>query len=223
MLSNLPRPPAPPACWIHRHPLLWETIVTDEADDTPALRTSETDPIRVAQIPADRLPARGRLGLTIAPGKKGPSQHGSPWRRSLTADLIVLERDFDTGVLVSLIEDHEFGTLGIRDLTRRASAHGMVVLHLPIRDVSVPKPQDVGVFDSTVGRIQTHLMAGENVVLHCRGGLGRSGLVAACVLVAFGMDAYEAIRVVRQVRPGAVENADQERYVHDYAQRRKLD
>jgi protein-tyrosine phosphatase len=48
------------------------------------------------------------------------------------------------------------------------------------------------------------------VVVHCRGGLGRSGLVAASVLVALGHPSGEAIRIVRVAREGALGTPDQE-------------
>ena len=47
------------------------------------------------------------------------------------------------------------------------------------------------------------------MVVHCRGGLGRSGLVAASVLVALGHPSGEAIRIVRVAREGALETPDQ--------------
>ena len=49
--------------------------------------------------------------------------------------------------------------------------------------------------------------------MHCRGGRGRSGTVVAALLVAGGLPAGEAVRVVRQAHPGAIETADQEAWV----------
>ena len=51
------------------------------------------------------------------------------------------------------------------------------------------------------------------MVIHYRGGLGRTGTVAARLLVEFGMGPEEAIAAVRKARPGAIENAEQEDYV----------
>ncbi|CAN5345025.1 hypothetical protein BH24ACT19_BH24ACT19_17720 [soil metagenome] len=50
----------------------------------------------------------------------------------------------------------------------------------------------------------------KTVVVHCRGGLGRSGMFAASVLVVLGRPAGEAIKVVREAREGAIETPDQE-------------
>jgi len=49
--------------------------------------------------------------------------------------------------------------------------------------------------------------------VHCRGGLGRSGMIAARMLVELGTPADEAIARVRSARPGAVETSEQVAYV----------
>ena len=62
-------------------------------------------------------------------------------------------------------------------------------------------------------RISEQLRQGGAVVVHCRGGLGRAGMVAAMLLVMTGEDPRRAIERVRAVRPGAIETPAQEAYV----------
>ena len=62
--------------------------------------------------------------------------------------------------------------------------------------------------------IKDSLSAGGRVLLHCRGGLGRAGTVAARILIEFGYAPDAAIESVRSARPGAIENSVQERYVY---------
>lgn len=60
------------------------------------------------------------------------------------------------------------------------------------------------------------LSAGDNVLVHCRGGLGRAGTVAGCLLIEMGLSQEDAIERVRQARPGAIETAAQEQYVRGF-------
>ena len=57
------------------------------------------------------------------------------------------------------------------------------------------------------------LRDGESIVLHCKGGLGRTGMVAARLLVELGCTPEEAIVAVRQARSGTIETREQEAYV----------
>jgi len=75
-------------------------------------------------------------------------------------------------------------------------------------------------FARLIERILVAARAGQTVVIHCRGGLGRSGTVAAACLVALGHQPADAIELVRSARPGAVESTSQERWVHSYSEAR---
>jgi protein-tyrosine phosphatase len=48
--------------------------------------------------------------------------------------------------------------------------------------------------------IRAELEAGRNVAVHCRQGIGRSGLIAAGVLVISGVPAGKALEVVSSAR-----------------------
>jgi ADP-ribosyl-[dinitrogen reductase] hydrolase len=52
-----------------------------------------------------------------------------------------------------------------------------------------------------------------DVLVHCRGGLGRARTIAARLLVELGMEPVNAIASVRAVRPGAIETREQEKFI----------
>jgi len=134
------------------------------------------------------------------------------WERDLDLDLAHLRDEYKVTLLVSLIEEHEFEALQIRELRERAGDFGIKVLWSPIRDVSVPKSIDE--FAPAVQTVVDALRAGETVVAHCMGGLGRTGLAAACVLVATTeLTPAESITIVRRARPGAIQTCGQEEFV----------
>ncbi len=175
------------------------------------IRTSLTHPIRVDALPV----SGGLLGLTFCPGKHGDSLTGAPWARDLEADLAALKA-WGTSLVVTLMERHEFDLLRVPDLDVRIAAHGMAWAHLPIPDQGVPGDAFEVVWPQVRAELLSRLAVGERTVLHCRGGLGRTGLVAAMLLIETGMDADDAIRAVRNVRPRAIETAEQARFVSDW-------
>jgi ADP-ribosyl-[dinitrogen reductase] hydrolase len=63
------------------------------------------------------------------------------------------------------------------------------------------------------GDLRQVVRSGGRVLLHCRGGLGRAGTIAARLLVELGMEPGKAVQAVRHVRPGAIETIEQERHV----------
>ena len=64
--------------------------------------------------------------------------------------------------------------------------------------------------DELCREINNQVNEGESVVIHCVGGLGRTGTIASCALVDRGADATSAIAAVREGRgPRAVEAESQ--------------
>ena len=171
-------------------------------------RTSESDPIRFSEVEC----GGGILGLTFCPGKSGPSVFGDDWERDLDADLDAA-RVWGASTVLTLVETHELDMLRVADLGGEVEARGMTWLHAPIVDLSVPDLK----FERrwlVIGHVvRTALRKGDRVVVHCRGGRGRAGMIAARLLVEFGADAGAAIARVRQARPGTIETAGQERHV----------
>ncbi|HEX7039853.1 MAG TPA: cyclin-dependent kinase inhibitor 3 family protein [Trueperaceae bacterium] len=181
-------------------------------------RTSESDPIEVFWVDRAAHGTAGRLGLTFAPGKKGAgAATGATWDRDLATDLDRLRHHHGVDLLVSLMEGFEYRLLGVPDLLDEARARGIEVLRLPIVDGSVPRPGDLPEVRELVRSVREAMLAGRTAVIHCRGGQGRTGTIAALVVATFGHEPREAIGIVREAQPWAVENPLQERYVEETA------
>ena len=88
---------------------------------------------------------------------------------------------------------------------------------LPTLDVSVPRADQADAFRALLQKVLAAIQEGKTVAVHCRGGLGRSGLFAASVLAESGMPADEAIALTREARPGAIETAEQEAWVRAFS------
>jgi hypothetical protein len=176
-------------------------------------KTSVTDPIRVDWIPVPEARSAGRLGITIAPGKKASGSSG-PWNRDLGTDLRRLRQVWKVDTLVTLLPEHELDTLGIPKIGAGCAPQELEWRHLPVEDGGVPDQFD-SEFTRLLSDVVGQLRRGRRVVLHCRGGLGRAGTIAACTLVAMGATPAEAIRRVRSGRSKkAIETRQQEEFIH---------
>jgi predicted protein tyrosine phosphatase len=175
--------------------------------------TSETDPILVDFLPDDDVGTPRRLGMTFAPGMRAGSV-GGRWERDLVADVRTLEDKHEANVLVSLMEDHEYHGYRIPELLEKDSIGNIGILRFAIEDMGVPQEAESEGFQTFVKDVVQRLERGQHVVVHCRGGLERTGTIAACVLVALGCHtADEAIVAVHEARKGTVQTREQEDFV----------
>jgi ADP-ribosyl-[dinitrogen reductase] hydrolase len=172
--------------------------------------------ISTLQIDSVEVPGtNGMIGMTVCPGKDeyaGLGIPAGPWKRDLDLDLQAI-RDWGARALVSLIEEHEFDLLGVPDLPAKVRVLGIIWIHLPIVDLGVPDWRFEEEWEMAAANLSSILGNGGRIVLHCRAVLGRTGTIAARLLVGFGITPREAIAKVRQARPGAIQTWEQEQYV----------
>jgi protein-tyrosine phosphatase len=169
-------------------------------------RTSQTHPLQIAEVQATST--QGRIGITFCPGKHDLFAHTGAWQRDLAVDLDVIA-SWGAKLVLTLVEFQELRELKVPDLGQEVRNRGIQWYHMPIADYSVPS----AAFEQqwlTRGRdIRNMLRKGEDVLIHCKGGLGRAGMIAARLLVELGMDSEAAIRMVRRARKGAIETSAQ--------------
>jgi len=176
------------------------------------VRTTATDPIRIDRLP---VPWAGEVGLTFAPGKKQRDAASGSWDRELQADLDRIRTGFRADHLVCLLEDDELVELAIPALPERAALAGLSFHRLPISDGAVPR--DLNQVQELVSRIASWAAAGENVVIHCKGGLGRAGTIGGCLLRAAGMDGERTLAALAVARDAnCPETPAQREYVLRY-------
>lgn len=173
------------------------------------LKTSLTDPL---QIKAVQIPGTGGLiGMTLCPGKIQRGALSGDWHRDLDLDLRVIQT-WGAQALVTLMEPAEMAAFKVADLPERIPV-GLVHHLLPIPDGGVPGPAWEQAWEKVGPGLRELLGNGGRIVIHCRGGLGRTGLLAARLLVEFGMAPEQAMAEVRKARKGAIENRTQEDHV----------
>lgn len=116
-------------------------------------------------------------------------------------------------LLVGLVEDEELGCVAYEDIADAAELACIRSIRFPLRDFAVPAPAEQGDWQALISETAGLLRGGHSVALHCMAGDGRSGLLAACLLVELGLTPREALKEVRTVRPQALETAAQIDYL----------
>ena len=172
-------------------------------------RTSHTHPLEIASVDT---PGGGRIGMTFCPGKHDQFAMTGAWARDLDTDLAAI-RAWDASALITLMESHELVHLEVGRLAEAVRSIGLDWYHLPIRDVSVPSSAFETQWRTSGEELRGRLLGGQSLVVHCRGGLGRTGMIAARLLIELGESPPRALQRVRAARPGAVETREQELYV----------
>ncbi|NQY99831.1 MAG: dual specificity protein phosphatase family protein [Bdellovibrionales bacterium] len=159
--------------------------------------------LRVDWLP-EKYSSSGRMGITILPGRKDRN-------RDLETDINELKAKSVTHV-VSVITTEEMNHYGVGELQDALQSAGLNPKLFSLKDQKVPSVSLAGEFYEHVSKL---LETDQKVVVHCVGGLGRSGtLVADYLKKQSGLTGVEAMSVVRAFRsPRAIESKEQEKFL----------
>jgi protein-tyrosine phosphatase len=169
-------------------------------------RTSQTHPLQIAEVRASQ--SHGRIGITFCPGKHDHFAHTGAWERDLAIDLDAIA-EWGAKLVLTLVETIELKELKVPHLGQEIERRGIQWRHLPIADYSIPGEAFEQQWLDQGREIREMLRNGDDVLVHCKGGLGRAGMMAARLLVELGMEPKQAIRDVRRERKGAIETSSQ--------------
>jgi len=151
-------------------------------------------------------PWPGRLAILARP-------RGADW----LADEVEAWKEIGVDTVVSLLtpgEEIELSLTEERDLVRR---RGLTFINFPIADYSVPRSQ--GATRQIIDELKEQLARGNKVGIHCRQGIGRSSVVAACVLVELGESSGNAFRQIENARGVSVpDTTEQKDWVASFAE-----
>lgn len=135
------------------------------------------------------IPGRwsGKLAVSTRPrGEEWLEDEVAGWRRA------------GLDVIASFLEEEEAAQLGLNAEREIVESSGLRFLSLPIPDRGVPSSMVHTV--ELLNEMTSALAAGKNVALHCRQGVGRSGMMAAAALVAVGVSPSAAVKTVTSAR-----------------------
>ncbi|KAK9805660.1 hypothetical protein WJX72_010673 [[Myrmecia] bisecta] len=146
----------------------------------PQVRTSDTHPITLSWVLEH---SGGKLGLCYCPGKHVKRLRVT-WKRVLAKDLARLKGDFGVTCIVCLLDTAELQSFKLRDYAAGVASAGLELEAFPI--IEMQPPTDMDATAALIDRLVARMRRGQVLAVHCRGGVGRAGLIAACVLLHVG-------------------------------------
>lgn len=142
-------------------------------------------------------PARGVLHTMARP-------RGGEWLAEELGTLVSAGVD----VLVCLLTDAELTELGLGDEPDHAVAAGLELVRWPWEDLTVPATTPAL---DLARQLAARLYQGDDVVVHCRAGIGRSSVLAALVLLVLGVPVEEAWERLEEARGLPVPDTEEQR------------
>jgi protein-tyrosine phosphatase len=152
---------------------------------------------------------------TAAPGLAISSRpRGGDWLE----DEIRGWRGQGVDAVVSLLTPSEADDLDLTQESRLAESEGIRFLSLPVEDRGIPSSWTE--VESVLTRASDLRRQGQRVLIHCRQGIGRSGMLAAALLIQDGMTMDSAMQRIQEARGVPVPETDQQReWIRSFQQR----
>lgn len=156
-------------------------------------------------------PWKGKLAIVARP-------RGNEWLEDEIKGLV----DQRIDVIVSLLTKEESDELGLTSEAEVARQKGAAFTSFPIDDYGVPESQS-SVFD-LVGNLEMLLSQGKSIAIHCRQGIGRSSIIAACLLSTVICNVEDCFNQIRAARGTNVPDTDEQfQWVRAFAEKATAD
>ncbi len=140
----------------------------------------------------------GTLALTSMPGRGGDYQ----------GDLDAVA-DWKPGLILSMATEVEMILDGARDFGIDVRNRACRWVHLPVEDYGTPSPEVDERWVEASAAVRHALSGGGRILVHCKGGCGRSGMAVLRLMIECGEHPDAALQRLRALRPCAVETDEQ--------------
>jgi protein-tyrosine phosphatase len=120
-------------------------------------------------------------------------------------------------IIITALSSKELQEKGVGDLPNVIEKAGLRWVHAPIEDDVAPDKDFQTRWSQYSPMLHQAIADGEKIAMHCMGGSGRTGLLAAHLLLEKGWELREIITHVQALRPGAFTKRVQVEYIHKFA------
>lgn len=149
---------------------------------------------------------KGQLIFTPCPGTQDTS----------VAEALDTLKEAGASALLTLMPTDELTQNEVENLPGQCQQRGIEWFHLPVEDDQAPGEPFQAAWDANRERIKQLLNEGKNIAIHCKGGSGRTGLIAAQLLIECGVPFRDAVSDVQELRPRAIQHPAHINYISQF-------
>jgi len=140
------------------------------------------------------LPDSGRFIFTPCPGTKGVD----------LATSISQLHQAGADAIITMMSDEELAKFEVSDLPEVVKQNDMTWFHFPVEDDAAPDDKFEQSWQYRKSEVLSMIKQGKCIAIHCRGGSGRTGFMAAVIMRELGMDEKQATDLVKSLRPNSL-------------------
>lgn len=144
-----------------------------------------------------------KLIFTPCPGTKGAS----------VSDSIHALKAAGAEIVVTMMTQHELVEHQADTIPALCEELGMAWYHLPVEDGCAPEEPFAQAFAVHKTALLNAVNAGSTMVIHCHGGSGRTGLMAAILMLESGYEAADVKARIQSIRPKSLTSPVQVNYL----------
>ena len=155
------------------------------------------------------------------PGNIWRKVHGKITKKPTNFSWLIEEKLAGSGMPTTFDEFHWIVNQGVKSIITMTEnslpdewVQSIDYLHVPTPDLTAP---DMDRIESTVDFINEQINKGQPVMVHCAAGMGRAGTILACYFIKYKkLSAIQAIKKIRDERPGSIQSDVQELAISYY-------
>ena len=127
---------------------------------------------------------------------------GKAYSRDVAVDVMNYSQVSNVKLIVCLLNDYEIRSIGcnVKQYEQACANHDIELFKYPI--IEMAPPEDIEKFHcEVIVKVLETMKKGHNVLTHCRGGIGRAGLLACCISAIVLNDTFTSAKdVIAYVR-----------------------
>ncbi|XP_077588105.1 cyclin-dependent kinase inhibitor 3 [Stigmatopora nigra] len=196
---------------------MWSGQFDSSSSSDDDVGHGDDTPFHISWIPLSEVGSSQFVGICTLPGCRFKDI-----RRSLQKDVEEVRQQGVQDVFV-LCTLGELSKYRVPSLLEVYGQKGLSVHHMPFPDGEAPHPE---LCARILARLRRSLEADRRTLVHCYGGLGRSALITACLLIQLSvtMTAKRAMDILREHRGhGAIQTVKQYNFLHEFREQHGAD